>query len=222
VPWPLRVLVAAVVLGLALGLALWTYDAGKHFAGFDRDLNAEIVRLHDQMAALASDRDRLAAADNAAESRLAIERAAKDRLGAQMRSLELENARLKDDVAFFQSLSANGPVVGLAIRRLQVEHDSLPQQMHYRMLVIQGGKPEHDFHGELELILSLQQGGKTAIISLPENTPGTDAKSFQVGFRFFTRLEGTFRVPEGAVLKQVEARVLENGSVRAQATVMVS
>jgi hypothetical protein len=59
------------------------------------------------------------------------------------------------------------------------------------------------------------------MINLPDpNVPG-DAKAYQLSFRFFKRLEGTFKVPAGAVVKQVEARLLEHGIVRSQQTVAV-
>jgi hypothetical protein len=222
VPWPVRAGVAIVVLALSAALGLWLYQEGKRFAGFGEDLHGEVARLKDENAALAAERDQLAAAASSAESRLSIERSAQETLGNQIKSLELDNAKLKDDVAFFENLSASGPVDGLAIKRLQIEKDSVPEQMHYRLLVIQGGKVNHDFNGDLQLIVTLQQGGKAVIMNLPDAATGTDAKAFQVNFRFFKRIEGTFRIPPGASVSQFEARVLEKGAVRAQRTVPLS
>ncbi|MGH8746593.1 MAG: DUF6776 family protein, partial [Burkholderiales bacterium] len=36
-PWYLRWLGIALMLVFAVALAFWTYDAGRRFAGFDRD-----------------------------------------------------------------------------------------------------------------------------------------------------------------------------------------
>jgi hypothetical protein len=222
VPWPVRAGALMVILAISAALGMWLYEEGKRFAGFGEDLRSEVSRLKGENAALAADRDRLAAAASSAESRLNIERSAQETLGNQIRSLELDNAKLKDDVAFFENLSASGPVDGLAIKRLQVEKDTIPHQMHYRLLVIQGGHVDHDFNGDLQLIVTLQQGGKAVIMNFPDGSPGTDAKAFQVSFRFFKRIEGTFRVPAGASVSQFEARVLEKGAVRAQRSVTVS
>jgi hypothetical protein len=222
IPWSLKAAAGVLILAVSVVLGMWIYQEGKSFAGFGEDLRSEVHRLRDQNAALAVEKDRLAAAASSAESRLNIERSSQETLGNQIKSLELDNAKLKDDVAFFENLSASGPVDGLAIKRLQIEKDSVPQQMHYRLLVIQGGHVDHDFNGELQLIVTLQQGGKAVIMNFPDATPGTDAKAFQVNFRFFKRIEGNFRVPPGASVKQFEARVLEKGTVRAQRAVTVS
>ena len=92
--------------------------------------------------------------------------------------------------------------------------------MRYKILVTQGGKQTRDFTGSLQLILTLQQGNKAVIINLPDNDPKADAKAFKLGFRRYQRLEGNLVIPEGAVLKQVQARILENGQVRKQQSLM--
>ena len=37
IPWYLRALFLIVVLSISLAFAAWIYDAGRRFAGFDRD-----------------------------------------------------------------------------------------------------------------------------------------------------------------------------------------
>jgi hypothetical protein len=222
VPWRVRIAVVLLACALVACLGVWLYQQGKSFAGFGEDLRSEVDRLKDENASLMAERDQLKAAAGSAESRLNIERSAQETLGNQIKSLELDNAKLKDDVAFFENLSASGPVEGVAISRLQIEKDSVPQQMHYRLLVVQGGHVSHDFNGDLQLIVNLQQGGKAVIMNLPDGSPGSDPKAFQVNFRFFKRIEGTFRIPPGAAVNRFEARVLEKGTVRAQRAIPVS
>lgn len=222
VPWPHRAAMALAVAALASGLGLWLYMEGRSFAGFGMDVRGELNTLRDQVAALTSERDRLSQEAQLAQSRLAIEQAAQGQLGIRIKSLEMENAKLKDDLAFYENLSANGPVTGFSIKRFEVRPDTVPQQMRYRLLLTQGGRYDHDFSGDLQLIVTLQQGGKAVIMNLPGNVPGLDPRAFAVTFRFFKRLEGTFAVPEGATVTRVEARLIEKGTVRAQETVMVS
>lgn len=222
IPWRVRIAILALILAASAIAGIWLFQQGKRFAGFGEDLRGEVQRLKTENEALVAERDTLTAAAASAESRLKIERSAQETLANQVKSLELDNAKLKDDVGFFESLSASGPLNGLAMKRLQVEKDSIPQQMRYRLLVIQGGPINHDFNGDLQLIITLQQGGKAVMMNLPDSSPGTDAKAFQVSFRFFKRIEGTFQVPPGAVVKQFEARVLEKGVVRVQGAIPVS
>lgn len=222
VSWPVRVVFVLVLVGTFLIGGKWVYELGRDFAGFGEDLHAEVTRLRGENESLRSERESLTKSEIAAQSRLSIERSTQDQLGKQIKSLEIENAKLKDDISFFENLSASGPLTGLAIKRMVVERDVLPGQFHYRILVTQGGKIDHDFNGDLQLLVSLQHEGKTVIMNLPGDAPNAGAKSFLVNFRFFERLEGTFQIPTGAVVKQVEARILEKGTVRAQQTVMVS
>ena len=222
VPWTMRAAFVLVLVGAFLLGGKWVYHLGRDFAGFGEDLHGEVTRLEAENAALRAERDRLTQSEGAAQSRLTIERSAQEQLGKQIKSLEIENAKLKDDVSFFENLSANGPVGGLSIKRMRVERDVVPEQMRYRILVTQGGKIDHDFSGELQLLVTLQEEGKAVIINLPGAASDADAKTFLVNFRLFERLEGTFHVPPGALVKQVEARILEKGTVRAQQTVMVS
>jgi HSP20 family molecular chaperone IbpA len=50
------------------------------------------------------------------------------------------------------------------------------------------------------------------------NFPGKDEKSepFQLEFQRYQRIEGILPLPEGVQVKNVQARVLENGMLRAQ------
>ena len=217
--WPLKLFLWVATVALAAVLGLWLYEVGAHVAGFGEDFRSEVAQLRQDNQVLKTQVERLAAAAGAAESRLDIERSAQAQLGAQIMVLERENAKLKDDAAFFENLSSATPATGVAIKRLQIERDAVPDQIHYRMLVIQGGKFDHDFTGEFQLIVTLQQQGKTVMMNLPNSSPGTDSSAFQVSFHFFKRIEGDFQIPPGASVKQVQARILAKGVVRAQQTV---
>jgi len=221
VPWPMRAAGLIALLAVSGALALWIYDAGRHFAGFSGVDSAELERLRKQLVEVTSERDRLVAAGNSIESRMSIERSAQQQLANQVRALEIDNARLKEDLAFFDGIANKGEASGVAIKRLTVEPDDVPRQMRYRILVTQGGKQTRDFTGTLQLILTLQQGGKAVIINLPDSDPRADRKVFQVNFRRYQRLEGSLTIPEGATLKQVQARVLEGSMVRAQQSLLL-
>jgi hypothetical protein len=128
--------------------------------------------------------------------------------------LELELAKLKEDLAFFESLLPNATSQGVAIRRLKVDLTS-PNQIRYRMLIMQGGKGDREFAGNLQLSVNVVQTGKNAVINFPEGNNGGSEK-FKLGFKQYQTIEGVLILPEGAVAKAVQARVLENGQLRAQ------
>jgi len=87
-----------------------------------------------------SEAARLRSIANASESRLKIEQTAQSQLASQVKVLEDENNRLKEDLAFFENLvpsERRGEKV--SIHRFKVERDVLPGEFRYRLLVLQGG-----------------------------------------------------------------------------------
>lgn len=113
--------------------------------------------------------------------------------------------------------SVDGP--GMKIDHLRIEPAELPGEYRYRMLVIhQAGRQVKEVQGALKLQLRLLQDGKDVMISIPtEREPNPQKFRFEI--KHFHRLDGVFTVPRGAVLKSVEALLLQDGSVRARQTV---
>jgi hypothetical protein len=222
VPWYWRALVAAVVLGCALAMAGWIYDAGRRFAGFDRkESESEISFLRDKVAHLEAEVARLRSIANASESHLQIDRATVQRLTAQVKMLEEEKSQLKENLAVFENLAAGGGnSAGLSLGGLRVEPEATPGRYRYRMLAsMHGAGAKQEFRGRLQLQVTVQEaGGRSAIIVLPR-PDDPDAGSFSVSFRAFRSLEGSFRVPADATIKRVEARLIHDGAVLASQSV---
>jgi len=221
-PWYWRALAAVAVLGLALALAGWIYDAGRRFSGFDRgETEQELGELRAKSAILEQEVARLRSLADASESKLQIELTTQQQLTRQAKLLEDENSRLKEDLSVFENLAqAEGPEGSLSINRLRIEAD-MTDQYRYRMLVaIQGGKKDREFNGSLQLAVGLQQDGKNVMMVLPA-AEGAAARSFELRFKHFRRIEGTFKIPVGARLKSVEARLLQDGVVKVAKTAVI-
>jgi Family of unknown function (DUF6776) len=218
VAWYWRWLGMLVLLSLSLALAAWMYDSGRRFAGFDRgEIEEELARLRESSATLREEMLRVRSIADASESRLKIEQSAQAQLGTQVKALEDENGRLKEDLAFFESLvPSERRGDKMSIHRFKVERDALPGEYRYRLLVTQGGR-NRQFQGSLQLVVEVQQEGKDDIIIFPEPSE-MDGPPFKLNFKYFHRIEGTFRVPAGARVRAVQARILENGSSEARAS----
>ena len=67
-----------------------------------------------------------------------------------------------------------------------------------------------EFHGSLQFIVDYDDRGKSEVVSLPKQ--GDNAQAYNLVFKFYQRVEGTFMVPTSAVIKKVQVRVLENGN----------
>ena len=138
-----------------------------------------------------------------------IERATYADLVKQVKTLTEENANLKEDLAFFQTLMpSGGKEGGVAVNRFMVQNDALPGEFRYRLLLTQTGQRSKDFQGRLQFVINLQHDGKKSVMTLPAEDD-KEARSFKLNFRFYQRVEGTFRVAPGMAVKGMQVRVFE-------------
>ncbi len=222
-PWYWRAATIVALLSVSLALSAWIYDAGRRYAGLDGTASAEELRaMKERVAELEKENHALRANPESTENRLKIERAAQQVLTTQVKSLEEENARLREELALFENLAATeGRDGALRIDRLRIEPEAATGLFRYRMLItLQGDKRDREFKGAMQLVINLQQDGKSAMMVLPSAAEG-DRQRFTLAFRHFKRVEGTFQVPAGAQVKSVEVRLLQDGATKASQTVML-
>ena len=225
VPWYWRWVGLAVLLGVGAASAAWFYDAGRRFAGFERsEVQQQLAAVTRELEDARAELEKLRAIASAADSRVAIERTAQQKLAQQIRALEKENARVREEVATFESMIASDArsSPGLSIYRFKVEPDLLPGEYRYRLLLVTPStRRERDFNGRLELVVNLTEGDQSAMMSFPE--PGdSDAAAFRLSFKYFRRVEGSFRVNPKAKVESVQVRIYETGSTQPRATHSVS
>jgi len=214
-PWPLRAAGFLVVLALCLAFIKFGYEQGR-LPGFSGGVSrAQVDQLQEQVDKLTAERDQYSSTANAAETKQNMDKSEQQQLELQVKSLEGENVKLKEDLAFFESLlPVDANSLGVSIRRMKTDVVA-PNQLHYQLLVMQGGKGDHDFTGNLQLTVTVLQGGKSAMIVFPEPT-STEPDKFKLTFKHYQRVEGVLTLPEGAVMKAVQARILDKGQIRAQ------
>jgi len=220
-PWYWRWLGIVVLLGISAASAAWIYDAGRRFAGFDQSqVQAELDRVSRELGEAHAELERLRAVANASDARLSIERTAQQKLAQQIRTLEQDNARVREELATFESMLTSDARSGNApsIYRFQVQPDVLPGEFRYRLLLVTpSSRRERDFNGRMELVVSLQEGGQNVMMSFPEPADA-GAAAFKLAFKYFRRVEGTFRVNPKAKVESVQVRVYETGSSQPRAT----
>lgn len=212
VPWHWRAASVIVITAASLALAGWIYDAGRSIAGFKSSaMDTLRVRADDQEAEL----KQLRAAVTSASARLQIEQAAQEQFKKHTAQLEEENVRLKEELAVFENMAQGRGVEGsLAISRLRVESAGEDSYVYSMLVTRQQSKKDGEFKGQLQFLLNIQQAGSGAMITLPA-MGDPEAARYQVAFRNFHRLSGRFRLPEGAQLISVEARLIQDGSAKA-------
>ena len=214
--WKAPALVALLVV--IAGMWWWGFDFGQFLGGFNRGaveerqakLDAELVATRDENA-------RLRAKAAELEADINVTRGAQSTLSRQALDLQSENTQMKEELAFLRTLfSQSGKPGTIAIQRLAAERER-DGVYHFSMLVVRGGKPEDDFTGQLSLSANLAAAGHASVLTLPEDQPET-APALKLQFKYYQRIEGTFRVPPGAQVKSLQARVLEPGQSLPKAT----
>ena len=209
-PWPLRWIAGALVLGFSTAIALWAFEFGKGITGLDTDAKGELNLLRQEVISLHSDRDKAQSIVNTSGSLMTAEKAAQEKMMSQIKQLELDNSSLRDDLGFFEKLLPAGSAEVASIRSLQAESLSA-SQLKWQVLVIQPVKSAQGFNGKLDLTLSGTQGGKSWTMSLPGG-------SQVLQFKQYRRVEGVFDLPPQAVVKTMTAKVIEGSAVRSVQT----
>jgi hypothetical protein len=208
-PWPLRWIAGALMLGFSAAIALWAFEVGKDIAGLDKTSREELTELRKEVATLRDDRDKAQSVANTSGSVLIAEKAIQEKMGGQIKQLQLENRALRDDLGFFEKLlPAGGEAV--SIRGLQAEVLS-ETQLRWQVLVIQPVRDAPTFNGKLDLTISGTQSGKPWMAHLPGG-----AQTLQ--FKQYRRLDGVLDLPPLTVVKTVTAKVMEGAAVRSVQT----
>lgn len=215
VPWYWRSLRTVAAGGLLLAGAWLLADALGGFGSLRQgEVERELMRLQSalerQEAELADLRSRAAQG----ERQLQMERAATADLAKQVKSLTFENAALKEDLAFFQSLmsAAGAREEGtISVNRFRLQPEAMAGEYRYQMLLVQNGQRAKEFQGRLQFVLDVQHEGRKLVLVMPPEGD-REGKDYQLNFKFFQRIEGTFKLMPGSVLKGMQVRVFENGA----------
>jgi hypothetical protein len=215
--WKLKATIGTVFL-VAFGWLYYSgFDAGRIFAGFNvgkveedrKKMVSEIATLREENEKLKRERIDLTNA-----SQIAV--GAKDVLSKQLKDLQEENTRLKEETSFFEKLLGKNVAGknGLAIQRLQAERESA-DLYRFRALVVQG-TAENAFKGKMQITAQLiGANDKRITINLPEEQAELQPM-LALDFKAYQRVEGTFKVPANAQLKTLNVRVTQAGSKEAK------
>jgi hypothetical protein len=214
--WKAPALLALLVV--IAGMWWWGFDFGQFLGGFNRGAVAERqAKLEAEVTATREENARLRSKAAVLEADLNVTRGAQSTLSREALDLQNENTQMKEELAFLRTLfSQSGKPGTIAIQRLAAERQR-DGVYHFSMLVVRGGKPEDDFTGQLSLSASFAAAGNTSVLTLPDDQPDT-APALKLQFKYYQRIEGTFRVPPGAQVKSLQARVLEPGQSLPKAT----
>lgn len=207
-PWQWFVFPIALV-ALSLGIVGWMV-AQRNEAGA---LGQEMERVHQQLVVQREELNVLRSTAGTGQNAVSIERASQQQLLGRIKELESQNAALKEDILLFERLI---PVAGegavIRIENFRVFQEA-PGSFRYRLLfAFQPDKQTPDFRGRLQLVVDFGLSGKRVQMLLPDRRESF--AEYQVELKHFLRREGGFKLPEGAVVLGVEARVLQGDTLK--------
>ena len=177
----------------------------------------EIEVLNEQLAELQTKTTELQDEISRTNELVKLDKEARSKLTLLITNLESENAKLKEDLAFFEGFIPGSLQGAISLKRLQVNKDTVPDQYRYKALVIQGSqRPEVTLN--VQVLIKVLNKGESSVIVLP-NAETSEDPQFKIKLTRFSRVSGMFSLPEGSRLQSVEMRILEAGAIRAQSTI---
>lgn len=214
VPWYVRWAIALPFV-LLIGLMVWwAYGSGLELAGFHRGQSEkELSELRDRVHYLEGENATQANKIAAYERQGQIDQASNLGVATQLKNLNDENARLKEDLLFFQNLPLTGSrEAELSIHRLKIEPDSLPGEYLCHMLLVQSVQQRGKaFQGSMQLVVNGEQAGKKVVLQFPQEGSQSDVAAYQLSFKYYQRLDKGFKLPPEMKVESVEVRVFEKG-----------
>lgn len=222
--WYWRWLVNILMMAAVAGVVWWLVENSYRITGFNFDeARQQIAALSEENRGLKRDLEGSRSSLTERDRQLQIEKASQAELARTVAQLQDENAALKEDLGFLRNIMSSGATPeGLALSNVKVEADGRPQEFRYRMLLTQGGQRKQDFKGKVQIVAKVEEKSVISSLTFPDPNAGEAAGALE--FRFYQKVEGRFRIPDGAVLRSVDVRVLQSpgGQVKLSRTVNVS
>ncbi len=212
VPWYVRWALIAPVVVTVGWLGWWAFDSGLELAGFHRvQAESELSHLRQQVASLQEENAKLNSQVVAYERQVQMDHAAAADLEKQLKTLNEEKLTLNEDLAFFQNLTQSGSrEESLSIHRVSIVRDSLPGEFHCSMLLVQSGQRPKEFRGNLQLVVNVLHNGERSVLVFPQQS-AQDASAYQLDFKYYQRVERSFKLPPDVFLEGVQVRIYERG-----------
>jgi len=222
VPWYLRWLVIIVLIVLVLLLCWVMFDAGRRINDSGKNgISHESNQLSNFNNRLKGENDKLRAQVAEFQLQMQMDSTTRNNITERINVLEDKNDQLKEELVFLENIvSGKGRATGnIFIYYFRVEKSQVPGKYSYNLVLLQGGEKINDFQGELAFTAHLWQDGKK--VKMPITTENS-TKRFNLKFKIYHRVGGSFEVLPDAVVEALEVKVYENGKKKAKSTRLVN
>ncbi len=223
VSWQSRLLILLVVC-LFLTLLSWgMFEIGKGMAerGMAEQNNVSPQKISGEPykveACLQNNRKSLCAQLADLTRQLQIVQTTSNALAEQARELGRENNQLKEELDFFEHVVAGNTKIdsGISIHHFNLKNDDNPGVYRYTVSLVQGGQRPKEFNGNLKFFVNLRQNEQTKTVLL---TNKNKKQNFPISFKFFHRLEESFKVPPDTKVDSIKVQVFEQNDTQVKLT----
>lgn len=218
VSWKTRLLIVFLVSMLLAMLAWGMYEAGKRTAGaVDAASLATLSEPYHVATCLQKKRSELCTQLAELTRQFQIVQTTNEDLARQTRSLSKENNRLKEELDFFEHVMTGNTKIdnGVSIHQFNLKKDAQPGVYRYSVSMVQGGQRPKDFNGSLKFFVNLQQNDQRKTVLL---TNKNAEKSFSISFKFYHRIEESFKIPPDTIVESMKVQVFEQGDSQVKLT----
>lgn len=216
--WPTWLRGLVLLLALVIVVAVTWLVARYAFPPPPPPLTPEQVSAQEREDALNKELADMRRRNASLESELSMNEGSQTTLTQHAEALEQENAQLKEELTYLQKLVADATrEAGAKIQDVRLEAQG-NRAYRYRILLVQGGNPKSDFVGTVKLLAYADAAPASGAAPLPiEAVPNKDASGtppdlsapLPVEFKYYQRLEGVFRAPEGKKVQQFAVQVFK-------------
>lgn len=205
-PWYRRALMVCALVGVGYALGYWHFSRSEQSTVMPEPEQAQSKALITQLVL--------------SERQLQVERAAQSGAAKEMAALQDEIMRLKEDVAFYESILAESGSSGVPrLHSVKLVKGSHPGEYQYHILLVQSGRHDKVVRGTLRLMLQATQDGKA--VTRHVESAGQQ-QSIMVNFKYYQRLDGTFSIPVAVQGQSLLVEFLESGGRQPKLTEAVN
>ncbi|MBX2807415.1 MAG: hypothetical protein KTR20_02200 [Cellvibrionaceae bacterium] len=189
--------VGSFLLGQGYGVGDYTHViAERDQLLSDREQQTrEVDKLHQQLANL-----KLGAQ---------VDRKANETVRAEVVQLKSRVAELEQDNSFYRDLMSPAPGdKGIIVDTPDVSVAEQPGSYHYNMVIKQIAAKHNTVSGYLQFTLVGVQAGNPVRLSLKDVSDKVSADRIRLRFKYFQRIQGKMRLPEGFVPQHIALKVV--------------
>ena len=209
-PWLTTTIAAVGAVAIGVGAYLLHQDAGEWAQGQLIALERERDELMGTVAALREKNAALNEQVAILERAQQVEGKAYEDVDQHLRSLQDEVLALKEEVAFYRGIVADGKEKGLKIQTFVVDKETSPGAYRFQLVLTQQLKRVKMISGTVKLKVLDEENGRPTSLLLSDSN-GQKGNSLKFEFKFFQRIEGRFTLPDGFKPDRLQIQVVSKG-----------